>query len=662
VKPLIVSNADPMVKIRVIVVKDYVEKALKTLHEIGTLHVEKSEELSQIDRGIIEQGRKLCEELLTFTNDMLSYIPREEVQSAALDDDITVMYTRPFSELEKEVNELYNSFSDLHKKSISLSEEIKKLTDIKKYLDAISAIADLNLLDLSFSGRHLSSRTFAVSGETYESLAGRLKQYVLTDALAYVGDEIVLYLVTHTETIKDVETLVTDSGGRIVNIPNEDVSIAEFLHVTNNKIKSLEAEESKLRGILHDKVKENLKKLVLTRGCLIAEHERFLVLEKATEAKYVTLIEGWIPEASTDVVFSGIKNVIENVYIDSRKPTKDEVPPTKQTNMKGVKPFQVIVGLFGTPGYREWDPTPLVAYSFAFFYSLMFADVIYGIALVLVAKFAINKFVDNPNTDGVKMFRNILYICGIGSIITGALSGSYLGDIYLFFGIKSMALVPAVENIFTNAIYFILLAICIGVIHINIAHILGLIKGIKQRSIGIILNKCGLFIIQIFGIPLIIKMIMKMTFSWFNYDSALIGIIIGVVFIVTSTIIQSKGFGAILWLFDITGLLGDIVSYARLAGVGLASYYLASCFNLMARLFSDMIPGTAGVIIGGILMIVILVVGHFLSLFVGVLGGFIHSMRLCFIEFLLKFYDGSGRAYSPFKLKSKATALLAEKI
>lgn len=122
-KPLIVSKPDPMVKIRVIVVKDSVEKTLKTLHEIGTLHIEKSEELSPMERSIIEQGRKSAQELLSFTNDMLSYIPREEVKRESLEDDITVIYTRPFRELEKEVSALYTSLSELHKKTVSFNEE-----------------------------------------------------------------------------------------------------------------------------------------------------------------------------------------------------------------------------------------------------------------------------------------------------------------------------------------------------------------------------------------------------------------------------------------------------------------------------------------------------------------------------------------------------------
>src|SRR4030043_1288456 len=80
-------------------------------------------------------------------------------------------------------------------------------------------------------------------------------------------------------------------------------------------------------------------------------------------------------------------------------------------------------------------------------------------------------------------------------------------------------------------------------------------------------------------------------------------LIAGIVLVVISSIMVSGGLGAILWLFDITGLLGDVMSYARLAGVGLATYYLAFTFNKMAELFSGMMEGVIGMIIGIILAV-----------------------------------------------------------
>ena len=110
-------------------------------------------------------------------------------------------------------------------------------------------------------------------------------------------------------------------------------------------------------------------------------------------------------------------------------------------------------------------------------------------------------------------------------------------------------------------------------------------------------------------------------------------------------------------MFDLTGLLGDVMSYARLAGVGLATFYLATSFNLMARVVSDMVPaGPAGLlnlIVGGLILIVILLVGHVINLVLSGITCFVHSLRLCFVEFLLKFYDGSGKKYSPLRLRTQ---------
>lgn len=111
--------------------------------------------------------------------------------------------------------------------------------------------------------------------------------------------------------------------------------------------------------------------------------------------------------------------------------------------------------------------------------------------------------------------------------------------------------------------------------------------------------------------------------------------------------------GGIFWIFDITGILGDILSYCRLAGVGLATFYLAFSFNMLAGLVSQAIPGIIGAVIGVIAAIVILAFGHILNTVLSGLSGFIHSLRLCFVEFLFKFYEGGGREYSPFKLRKR---------
>jgi V/A-type H+-transporting ATPase subunit I len=181
---------------------------------------------------------------------------------------------------------------------------------------------------------------------------------------------------------------------------------------------------------------------------------------------------------------------------------------------------------------------------------------------------------------------------------------------------------------------------------------------------GAVIGKIGLFILQISAIPYLISIlninlpfIGALVYSILGYT-----LLSSIVLIVLASVMErGKFLGSIFWLFDITGILGDIMSYARIAGVGLATFYLAFCFNLIAGLFTEMLPGTIGAIIGTIAAVLILLIGHLVNLVLGVLTGFIHSLRLCFVEFLFKFYEGGGREYSPFKLKTRASMVIGAK-
>ncbi len=123
--------------------------------------------------------------------------------------------------------------------------------------------------------------------------------------------------------------------------------------------------------------------------------------------------------------------------------------------------------------------------------------------------------------------------------------------------------------------------------------------------------------------------------------------------------------GAVFWIFDLTGILGDVMSYSRLAGVGLATFYLASSFNLLSnwvsKTVSSVIPGFIGVALSFLIGVALLVMFHVFNLFLSSLAAFIHSLRLCFVEFLLKFYEGGGRDYDPFHLRLRREVIVGKK-
>ncbi|MFC1918881.1 V-type ATP synthase subunit I, partial [Chloroflexota bacterium] len=576
-----------------------------------------------------------------------------------------VIYTRPFSELGNEVVPLYTRLTNLQQKTSTPGQELKRLTELKKYLEPLAQHTNPSLMELNFSGHYLFSRVFLLPGEVYEGLQNQLKDYLLGSTVTAVENETVFYGIGRVEDQKTIESMVTEAGGKVLQIPAEETTLLEFIKASKDSIRNLEQELSKLNEELLNETKNNLERLVLIREVLLAENERLMVLEKASEAKYVTLIEGWIPESNAEAAISELRDSIDNIFIDTREPEPLEDPPTKLRNPKGVKPFQVIVNMFATPKYREWDPTPIIAYSFASFFGLMVGDVIYGLGTILIARFLLRKFTDNPQSEGFKLFQRLIYISSSVAIIVGVLSGTYLGDLFNYFGIGNLALITEVQEALQTPITFIMLALAIGFIHVNIGHTLALIRGIKQKIKGVVPGEIGIFLLQIGGIPYLahnllgidIPLLTAQAYTILSY------ILLGsIVLIIIASIIQKGAFlGSLFWLFDVTGLLGDVMSYARIAGVGLATYYLAFCFNLIANLFSSMIPGTVGLILGTIVAIIILLIGHMLNLVLSGLTGFIHSLRLCFVEFLFKFYEGGGREYSPFKLKTRESVIIGAK-
>ncbi len=650
----LINTAEPMVKMRVVTVRDESEHTLKILQNIGVLDVEERGDLNPVDRTAIENTLREVHELNSYVTKILNYLP--ERGPVTIDEDIEVIYTRPFSEITSEVKRIYTKTSRLQERIQEITIKLIHLNELNKYLQPFKN-SSLNVEDLNYSGKHLISRIIVIPSETADYLRNSLTKYLTENIIATVDNETIIHVVADSKHTERILSVTSGSGGRILDIESVDISINDYLEKTRGEIASFEQEKDKLAKELIDQIDTDLKKLMLLREALTAEIDRLSVLEKASETKYITVVEGWVPKNLTENTLVEIKEKIPYVFVDTREPEESEEPPTQYRNPDGFKPFQIIVNLFATPKYREWDPTPVVSYSFAFFFGLMICDVLYAIGLMLLGKFLLNKFVDDPTSEVVKQFQRLLYICGGVALIGGLLTGQYFGNIYEFIGIENLALVKSVQQALQDPIMFIGIALGIGFIHVNIGHIIAFVKAIKEKNKGIIIAKIGLAMIQI-GIPTILNSLMGVDIPGFSpviYSTLSYVLLTGVVLVVISSIMVSGGLGAILWLFDITGLLGDIMSYARLAGVGLATYYLAYTFNQMATIFTEMMNSGIAAVLGVILAVIIVILGHTINLVLTAITGFMHSLRLCFVEFLFKFYEGGGTEYNPFRLRKRTT-------
>lgn len=657
--PLIINRPEKMRKVRLISIKDYTERTLAELKKAGILHIETASELDPMDRAALNRDRSLIRQTLLAIGDVVSLVEGER--------HIEIPHKQPaavkLSDINSRVKGIRGRTVDFRDQIEALQTEILNGELLLKHLSLIETVVNVPVRDLQHRGAYIFTDVYVLSTETYHLFDKRLGSKLLHKVAATAEDRVVLYAIALREDRKDIDEGARGLGAMTLSIPDDDRSIADFLKGKRGEIDGLEKKAGELKKALSRTINETLEEVVVLREMLLEENARMAVIELAAEARYVTLIEGWMPESADRDAFPALKASLDHAFIDVRPPSQADEPPTLLVNPAIIRPFQVIVNLFSLPRYGDWDPTPAVACFFAFFFGLMLNDVVYAAGLIVTARFLLPKIVDDAESEEFLLFRKVLYISGASSLVLGLLSGSYLGDFFTrYFGIPSetMSLARSIQTNLLDSVTFIVISLVIGIIHVNIAHILALIRAIKERNGGVIVGKMGLFLVELFGIPYLTHTILRIdliSLSDASYGLFMYPLSAGLVLIVIAGFMQMGSLGGIFWIFELTGILGDIMSYSRLAGVGLATYYLASSFNLIAEwivaILSGIMPGIVGKGIALLVMATVIVIMHIFNMLMSSLAAFIHSLRLCFVEFLLKFYEGGGRPYAPYRIRAR---------
>ena len=313
-----------------------------------------------------------------------------------------------------------------------------------------------------------------------------------------------------------------------------------------------------------------------------------------------------------------------------------EVVPVKLKNGLPSKTFESVTEMYSLPKYNELDPTPLLVPFYLIFFGMMVADVGYGLTMFAVAFCAI-KFLklDKKNQDFARFF---LYL-SIPTTIIGLIYGSFFGD-----AVKIPGLISPTEDVNT----LLVASLVFGVVQIFFGlgiKAYALIKSGKPKDA---LYDSGSWLITLISIGLLAGSMMLGWSPIIKYIS-IAGMAVGMIIIVLTGGRAEKTKGAqigqgLYALYGITGYIGDLVSYTRLMALGLAGGCIASALNLLMQSLTGFWV---------ILIPVVFILAHVFNLLLSLLGAYVHTARLQYVEYFSKFYEGGGKAFTPFKASEK---------
>ncbi len=598
-----------------------------------------------------------------------SFAPREEMSMTEyLEKSKTVDATLGKC---KQINALYKKIQD-------------SKVEIARAETAIDQVRPWETLDIpsSFKG---TADTQAFIGTIAEPLdrEGVLTKIVEADPEAQGEVEIVsadknqtcLVAICHKDNAKTFEQALRTAGFVAVSDATKHPPKVRIERLTK-QIEQLGADIAEAEAAIktYDDSRDDIAFL---KDYLTLRTDKYKVLDKVSVDDSVFVISGYIPETKAE----GLKNKLESkfdtaVNLSDVDNESDEVPVAVHNNKLGMT-MESITNMYAFPSHKDIDPSFIMTTFYYLLFGLMLGDAGYGLVMTFLCLFVKFKYKPEPRK---RATVNYGLGCGLSTTFWGAMQNSWFGDLpkWIANGLKSN---EPTDFISTHHLYwfdplqnttrFLLLCFFIGILHLILANCINLYKMSKQgMAFEGFFEVVPILLILVGIIPVINSYIgggalaeIPSTQPIDNMINAAapvlyILLIIGAIGVVVGPAIvrikQKSSVGKVLGglgggLYGLynaaSGYLGDILSYSRLLALGLCTGVIASVINQLAAT-----PG------GGnwFLFIIIFIIGHTINLGINLIGAYVHTNRLQYVEFFSKFYEGGGKPFTPLSAQSQS--------
>lgn len=387
--------------------------------------------------------------------------------------------------------------------------------------------------------------------------------------------------------------------------------------------------------------------------------DKYKVIARLGQSRKTFMLEGYMPEKDAARVEKEITDKYKAAF-EWEKSEDDDTPVILENNGFAA-PLEGVLETFSLPGKGEVDPTSVMALFYYFLFGLMLSDAAYGLIMVLVCGIALLKF---PKMEsGMKKSLKMFLYCGVSTTFWGVMFGGYFGDAVsvvssTFFG-REVTIPPLWFAPINDPMRMLVFSFAVGIVHLFTGLGMKMYTLIRDKKYKEAIYDVVFWYLLVGGAIVFLLSTEKfasMTGLSFVLPAAVgrgaaIAAGIGAVGIVlTAGRSSSNPFKrlakGLYELYNVTGYLSDILSYSRLLALGLATGVIANVFNKMGSMMG-------GGVLGAVLFTVIFVIGHTMNIGINLLGAYVHTNRLQFVEFFGKFYEGGGRKFSPFRAETR---------
>lgn len=658
-----------MKKTTLIVHQNYVEKVIKNLHENGMMEIidiskDDQELLKTTEIASTHPEAEPCATYVLRLSRLIGILKRIKPKKSGIkailnpelpelkfveDRNIDEMYSYAegiLSEIERKILERDEKLNDLNEKIELINHDIKQLNYINDFEFDISDIGQSDYLiiktgitpDLDRLTKEIKRIEKSI---IFSKQFGNRKK-----------PEWAVLIGAHASEKDNIEKICRENITEF-SFNASSGSPKQLLTSLKQEKNEIDKTKKKIISELRIYAKEQLEDLFALREEIQLEKIKKEVQKNFAKTSSTYIIKGWVLEKNVNNLKESVIDVSKDyVSFSFETPsTNPDNPPVHLDTPEWAKAFRTFLDLFATPKYNEIDPMIFMGIFFVLFFGIMLGDAGYGLVLLILSIFGYVKF--SKFSETIKNWSFMGIWLAITTIVVGVLTNSFFGDFlqrFIFHNpnqqLYNLTLfgVELPVNSLRNPLTILVMALFFGLVHLNVGIILAIYQTYKNKKFKELITKHLSWVpLQIGGGLLIGSLLMHL------WDLGTIEFYLSFILVIIGLILRLVDAGP-LGLFDITGYIGDWLSYARLLALGLATTGMALAFNIVAEIIPDMIP-----LVGIIFTPIILIIAHTVNLGLQTLGAGVHSLRLQYVEFFNRFYEGGGKKFEPFSIKRKYT-------